>query len=89
MIKLLPLDLLGASHRIPGNKNAVYHLPISALVQERFKGAASQSNSLKNFAYIKFFNFVICNPCQFSLFLTILVPYGVFIISLVFSYLSN
>ena len=38
MIKFLPLDILGASHRIPRkNKNAVYRLQIPALVLEIFK----------------------------------------------------
>jgi len=35
MIKILPLDILGVSHRIPWkDKNAVYCLQISALVPE-------------------------------------------------------
>ena len=38
MIKFLHLDILGVSHRIPWkNKNAVYHLQISAFVPEIFK----------------------------------------------------
>ena len=38
MIKFLPLDILGLSHRIPSkNQNAVYRLQISALVLEIFK----------------------------------------------------
>ena len=38
MIKFLPLDFLGGSHRTPGkNKNAVYRLQISALVPKIFK----------------------------------------------------
>ena len=38
MIKILPLDILGVSHRIPQkNQNAVYRLQISALVPEIFK----------------------------------------------------
>ena len=38
MIKFLPLDILGVSHRIPRkNQNAVYLLQISALVPEIFK----------------------------------------------------
>ena len=33
MIKFLPLDFLGVSHGIPRkDKNAIYHLQISALV---------------------------------------------------------
>ena len=38
MIKFLPLEFLGLSHRIPGKiKNAVYCFQISALVPEIFK----------------------------------------------------
>ena len=38
MIKLLPLDILGVSRRIPRkNQNAAYCLQISALVPEIFK----------------------------------------------------
>ena len=38
MIKFLPLDILGVSHRIPRkNQNAVYRFQISALVPEIFK----------------------------------------------------
>ena len=38
MIKFLPLDIFGVSHKIPWkNKNAVYHLQTSALVPEIFK----------------------------------------------------
>ena len=38
MIKFLPLDILGISHKIPWkNKNAVYRLQISALDPEIFK----------------------------------------------------
>mgnify|MGYP001795705374 CR=1 FL=1 len=38
MIKFLPFDFLGVSHRIQWkNKNTVYHLQISALVLEIFK----------------------------------------------------
>ena len=38
MIKLLPLDIFGVSHRIPWkNQNAVYRLQKSALVPEIFK----------------------------------------------------
>ena len=38
MIKFLPLDFLGVTYRIPlKDKNAVYRLQISALVQEIFK----------------------------------------------------
>ena len=38
MTKILPLDLLGVSHRIPRKKrNAIYRFQISALVPEIFK----------------------------------------------------
>ena len=38
MIKVLPLDILDVSHRIPWkNQNAIYRLQISALVPEIFK----------------------------------------------------
>ena len=37
----------------------------------------------------KFFKFIVCNPCQSSLFLTILVFLWFIIISLVFFYLSK
>ena len=38
MIKFLPLDIFGVSHRIPWkNQNAVYRLQISALVPKIFK----------------------------------------------------
>ena len=38
IIKFLPLDILGVSHRIPlKNQNTVYCLQISALVPEIFK----------------------------------------------------
>ena len=38
MIKFLPRDFLGVSHKIPRkNKNAVYRLQIYALVPEIFK----------------------------------------------------
>ena len=37
----------------------------------------------------KFFHFVVCNPCQSSPSLTILVPLWFIIISLVFLYLCN
>ena len=38
MIKILPLDFLSVSHRIPWkNKNAIYRLQISSLVPEIFK----------------------------------------------------
>jgi len=37
MIKILPLDFLGVSHRIPlKNKNAIYRLEIFAFVPEIF-----------------------------------------------------
>ena len=38
MIKFLPVDILGVSHRIPWkNLNAIYRLQISTLVPEIFK----------------------------------------------------
>ena len=38
MIKVMSLDFLGLSHKIPGNiKNTIYCLEISALVPEVFK----------------------------------------------------
>ena len=48
------------------------------------KGAQSRLNGLKSLA--KLFNFVVCNPCESSPSLTILVPLW-FIISLMFFYL--
>ena len=49
------------------------------------KGTQSRSNGLKSLA--KLFKFVICNPCQSSPSLTILVPLWFIIISLIFFYL--
>ena len=49
------------------------------------KGARSRLNGLKSLA--KFFNFVVCNPCQSSPSLAILVPLRFIIMSLVFFYL--
>jgi len=49
MIKFLPLDFLGVSHRIPWkNKNVVYHLQISALVPEisKFEKCVKYSNEM-------------------------------------------
>jgi len=38
MIKFVPLEFLGLTHRIPQKtKNAIYHWQISALVLEIFK----------------------------------------------------
>ena len=51
---------------------------------ERIKGAQSRLNGLKSLA--KLFNFVVCNPCQSSPSLTILVPLWFIIISLMFFY---
>ena len=51
------------------------------------KGAQSLLNGLKSLA--KLFNFVVCNPCQSSPSLTILVPLRFIIISLVFFYLCK
>ena len=50
----------------------------------QFKGAQSRLNGLKSLA--KLFNFVVCNLCQSSPSLTILVPVWFIIISLVFFY---
>ena len=50
-----------------------------------FKGAQSWSNGLKSLA--KLFKFVVCNPCQSSPSLTILVLLWFIIISLMFFYL--
>ena len=62
-------------------------LEISLQNNAVLKGAQSRLNGLKNLA--KLFKFVVCNPCQFSPFLTILVPLWFIIISLVFSHLSK
>ena len=51
------------------------------------KGAQSRLNGLKSLA--KLFNFVVCNPCQSSPSLTILVPLWFIIISLIFFYLCK
>ena len=51
MVKFLPLEFLGVSHRILWKiENVVYLLQISALVPEIFKEAASRLNRLKNLA---------------------------------------
>ena len=50
------------------------------------KGAVSRLNGMKKIKP-KFFNIVVCNPCQSSPSLTILVPLWFIIISLVFSHL--
>ena len=49
------------------------------------KGARSRLNGLKSLA--KLFKFVVCNPCQSSPSLTILVPLWFIIVSLMFFYL--
>ena len=51
------------------------------------KGAMSRLNGLKSLA--KLVNFVVCNPCQSSPSLTILVPLWFVIISLVFFHLCK
>ena len=51
------------------------------------KGAQSWLNGLKSLA--KFFNFVVCNPCQSSPSLTILVALWIIIVSLMFFYLCK
>ena len=53
-------------------------------VINKLKGAQSRLNGLKSLA--KLFDFVVCNPCQSSPSLTILVPLWFIIISLVFFY---
>ena len=55
------------------------------LTMQLFKGAQLQLNGLKSLA--KLFKFVVCNPCQSSPSLTILVPSRFIIISLLFFYL--
>ena len=48
MIKILPLDILGVSHRIPRkNQNAVYRLQISTLVPEIFTQAVRPGFSFR------------------------------------------
>ena len=47
-----------------------------------FKGAQSRLNGLKSLA--KLFNFIVCNPCESSPSLTILVPLWFIITSLMF-----
>ena len=49
------------------------------------KGAQSRLNGLKSLA--KLFKFVVCNPCQSSPSLTILVPLWFIIVFLMFFYL--
>ena len=51
------------------------------------KGAQSRLNGLKSLA--KLFKFVVCNPCESSPSLTILVPLWFIIISLMFFYLHK
>ena len=53
-------------------------------VINKLKGAQSRLNGLKSLA--KLFDFVVCNPCQSSPSLTILVSLWFIIISLVFFY---
>ena len=57
------------------------------LYKLNIKGALSRLNGLKSLA--KLFKFIVCNPCQSSPSLTILVPLWFIVISLVFSYLSK
>ena len=59
----------------------------SSQEKDLFKGAQSRLNGLKSLA--KLFSFVVYNPCQSSPSLTILVPLGFIIISLVFFYLCK
>ena len=51
------------------------------------KGAQSRLNGLKSLA--KLIKFVVCNPCESSPSLTILVPLWFIIISLMFFYLCK
>ena len=49
MIKFLPLDILGVSHRIPWkNQNTIYYLQISALVPEilKFENCVKYANEM-------------------------------------------
>ena len=55
----------------------------------KFWGAKSRFGHLEQFNQPKFFKFVVCNPCQSSPSLTILVPLWFIIISLMFFYLSK
>ena len=55
---------------------------LSGSYEEALKGAQSRLKSLA-----KLFKFVVCNPCQSSPSLTILVPLWFIIISLMFFYL--
>ena len=68
MINILPLDILGVSHRIPWkNQNAVYRLQISALVPEifKFEKCAKYANEMTGDVihstqyYLKYINRVI------------------------------
>ena len=52
-----------------------------------FKGAQSRLNGVKSLA--KLFNFLVCNPCQSSPSLTILVLLWFIIVSLMFFYLCK
>ena len=56
----------------------------SSQEKDLFKGAQSRLNGLKSLA--KLFSFVVYNPCQSSPSLTIPVPLGFIIISLMFFY---
>ena len=65
MIKILPRDILGISHRIPWkNQNVVYHLQISALVPEisKFEKCVKYANEMTDDIihptqyYIKYIN---------------------------------
>ena len=54
-----------------------------------FKGAQSRFARFEKFSLILNFKFSVCNPCQSSPSLTILVPLWFIIISLMFFYLSK
>ena len=59
------------------------------VMTQLLKGAQSRLNGLNSLAkLLKLFKFVVCNPCQSSSSLTILVPLWFIIISLVFFYLQ-
>ena len=73
MIKFLPLDILGVSHRIPRkNQNAVYRLQISSLVPEilKFEKCAKYGNEMTDDVidstqyYLKYINRAILGNLQ-------------------------
>ena len=73
MIKFLPLDILGVSHRIPRkNQNTVYRFQISALVPEiiKFEKCAKYANEMTDDVihstqyYLKYINKAILANLQ-------------------------